>query len=111
VDGTLGIQPVYGVELPTVALVQAAGEAEPAFIHYNLRLEQAVIATWLARRVDENAFEYWNLIAGTTTDRTQADVDAAVARFDALEPADQRAWFAANYVDLRAGRLNLDDLP
>jgi hypothetical protein len=37
--------------------------------------------------------------------------DAAVARFAALDPAERRAWLEANWTDLRAGRLHIEDLP
>ncbi len=43
--------------------------------------------------------------------RDQAAIDAAVARFAALDPVAQRAWLEANWADLRAGSLTLDDLP
>lgn len=35
----------------------------------------------------------------------------AAERFGRLSPTEQRAWLEAHYTDLRAGRLDLDDLP
>ena len=43
--------------------------------------------------------------------RDRSAIDAAVARFAALDLAAQRAWLEANWADLRAGSLTLDDLP
>jgi len=39
------------------------------------------------------------------------EFDAAVARFAALDPNVRRAWLEANWTDLRAGRLHMEDLP
>jgi hypothetical protein len=41
----------------------------------------------------------------------QADIQAAADRFAALSIDEQRAWFMTHYADLRAGSLNLEDLP
>jgi hypothetical protein len=40
-----------------------------------------------------------------------ADVEAAVGRFAALDPAAQHAWLAAHYAALRRGEIRLEDLP
>jgi hypothetical protein len=44
-------------------------------------------------------------------DALQPTFDAAVDRFLALSPEQQRAWLEANWDALRAGTLTLDDLP
>jgi hypothetical protein len=41
----------------------------------------------------------------------QADIESAADRFGALPETDQRAWLEANWDELRAGTLTLDDLP
>jgi hypothetical protein len=41
----------------------------------------------------------------------KADIDAAIDRFAALSPEEQRGWLEANWEALRAGELTLEDLP
>lgn len=41
----------------------------------------------------------------------ESELDAAVDRFLALSPEEQRAWLEANWDALRAGELTLDDMP
>jgi hypothetical protein len=41
----------------------------------------------------------------------QAQIDAATERFLALDPATRRAWLNANWTELRAGLLTLEDMP
>lgn len=41
----------------------------------------------------------------------EREVDAAVDRFVALSPEQQRAWLEANWAALRAGELTLEDMP
>jgi len=117
-NGTLTIDPIFGdVEGVTLALVQDSVAPGPGWnMQYHLQPEQDVIAIWLARRIDASAFEHsyrmtFDSVAGPIRDPVQDDIDAAVARFNALAPAEQRAWLEANYADLRAGRLDMDDLP
>lgn len=117
-DGTLTIDPVYsGVETAALALVQPPVEPGPGWkLQHEPGPAQAVIARWLAQRVDPNAFAHWQRnvfdpVQGVIPDPMQTKIDAAVARFSALDPAEQHAWLEANIVDLRAGRLELEDLP
>jgi len=111
-DGTLATGP-YGVEMAALALVQPPVAPEPGWnLHYDLQPEQIAVAIWLAQRVEDQAFFRW-LLNGQLRDTqaTEAAIYAAVDRFNALDPAEQRRWFDAHYADLRAGRLTLDDLP
>ena len=53
---------------------------------------------------------------GCTPDATlyqtqRQEFDAAMARFAALDPVARRAWLEANWTELRAGRLSVEDLP
>jgi len=41
----------------------------------------------------------------------QAQIDAATERFLELDPAARQAWLTANWADLRAGLLTLEDMP
>jgi hypothetical protein len=41
----------------------------------------------------------------------ESEIHAAVDRFTALSPEEQRAWLEANWDALRAGELTLDDMP
>lgn len=93
-----------------------------------------VVGEWLVRRVggdqaDESGampVEIFDLLpevaplrcdeTGCAPDESQyralrQEFDAAVARFSALDPATRRAWLEANWADLRAGRLTMEDLP
>jgi hypothetical protein len=74
----------------------------------NLNSAQRVIAFWLMERTDENPSE-WQLLFGVG--QPDATVAAAVERFSALGPDAQRAWLMANYQDLRAGRIEIEELP
>ena len=88
---------------------------------------QAALAIWLLDRAgfdgrledvtltaDRSLVPPGSNPAGAEADaaaRQRSAIDAAVARFAALDAAAQRAWLGANWADLRAGSLTLDDLP
>ena len=112
-DGTLTIDPVSsGVETDALALVQPPVEPGPGWnLQWDVQPEQYAVAVWLARRVDESAFAQFGPFHVPEYAQTLAAIEAAVTRFSALDPVEQRAWLEANYADLRAGRLSLDDLP
>ncbi|MEX1157940.1 MAG: hypothetical protein WEC79_03295 [Thermomicrobiales bacterium] len=118
-DGTLTIDPISsGVEMAALALVQAPVEPGPGWnLQMHVQPEQAVIARWLARRVDAASFEQWDIMlhdpvsGGTIRDPIQNEIDAAAARFSALDSDTQRRWLEENYVNLREGLLSLEDLP
>jgi hypothetical protein len=75
--------------------VQAVDEARKAGITDPMGLNQYLNETRLAG--DPEAF--------------RAEVEAAIARFAALSPEEQRGWLEANWTSLRAGQLTLEDLP
>jgi hypothetical protein len=118
-DGTLTIDPLAReFEMEALALVQGPVEPGPGWnMDTQVRPEQDVIARWLARRVDAAAFDHfwdrqtWHDDGTVSRQPIQDEIDAAVERFNALHPAEQRAWLEANYADLRSDRLSLDNLP
>lgn len=69
---------------------------------------QQALTQWLyARTVDQGGLECGDshgLLA------SPAECEAA-ARFEALGPERQRAWFAEHWADLRAGKIRLENLP
>jgi hypothetical protein len=67
---------------------------------------QRVIAIWLISRTGASLTGAQAFFGAGHPDET-----AAVARFSALGPDAQRAWLMANFQDLRAGRVDIDDLP
>lgn len=69
---------------------------------------QAVIAAWLLQQAgrDPHSLDYW-----TSADANSEAVAATRKRFDQLSPEERRSWFRKNYVDLRAGKIGLKDLP
>ena len=69
---------------------------------------QIAIALWLLDRAGEPPTGMQWLVGAGQPD---AGVTAAAARFAALPPEAQRAWLNANFQELRAGLLELDDLP
>ncbi|MDP9487234.1 MAG: hypothetical protein M3Q49_15880, partial [Actinomycetota bacterium] len=72
---------------------------------------QRVIAAWLSYRAGDfgsaNSMAFREAVNGQLCPRSAAVVE----RFDALTPAERRAWLETNYADLRAGELTLEDLP
>ncbi len=88
---------------------------------------QAAMAIWLMDRAgfdgrledvlaaaDRSLGAFGGHPSGANADASARDrsaIDAAVARFAALDPVAQRAWLESNWADLRAGSLALDDLP
>jgi hypothetical protein len=50
-------------------------------------------------------------LAPEDADGLLADVHLAAERFGALSPEEQRAWLETNFAALRAGELELEDLP
>jgi hypothetical protein len=67
---------------------------------------QRVIALWLITRTGASLTGAQAFFGAEHPDET-----AAVARFSALDPDAQRTWLMANFQDLRAGRIEIDDLP
>lgn len=81
---------------------------------------QIAMRSWLLQRADIDShwrcdnprFRSWETPGmPTSAGMTTRETCAATAHFAALTSAEQRAWLEANYVDLRAGRLTLEDLP
>jgi hypothetical protein len=69
---------------------------------------QQVIATWLLERAGENpALARVFAIPGQPDEA----IAAAVRRFSALGPEAQHAWLMANFQNLRAGQIGIEDLP
>jgi hypothetical protein len=65
---------------------------------------QDAIAMWLVEQAgfEDEALPFLGV---------PVEIEAAVDRFAALDPAAQRAWLEANFAALRAGELTLEDLP
>lgn len=106
-DGTLAIVPgAFVVPRAAYVLVHAG-------VSQSLTPAQLAIALWLMDRTGASASEtQWMLVvaqAGTTV--VDEPIDAALARFAALAPDAQRAWLCAHFQELRAGQIELDDLP
>ena len=62
---------------------------------------QRVLVGWLMRQAG---------LTGAPA-RGGPEVEAAIQRFDALDPHVRRAWLEENYAALRTGELTLEDLP
>jgi hypothetical protein len=100
-DGTLEVLP--GPFVVPHALYDLMHERDT-----ELNRAQLAIAFWLINRAGENASETQLFVGAGQPD---AEVAAAVERFSALSPDDQRAWLVARFQDLRAGRVGIDELP
>lgn len=100
-DGTLEIMPGDSIALRAAydLVHDPATDLSPA---------QLVIAFWLLGRADEPTTAAQAFFGAGQPDATVA---AAVARFAALDPNTQRAWLSTHFQDLRAGRIDLEDLP
>jgi len=72
---------------------------------------QRVMAGWLVYRAGDygstGSMAFREAVNGQLCPKSAAVVE----RFDALAPAERRAWLEANYADLRAGELTPKDLP
>lgn len=128
---------VDGAVLFDLSDVAVAGSVQAAvFLDKTDRMAvttpQLVILQWLSDRADiprtvpwpygwpsevpSTTEEFADSAMGIGPDQAQLDAfapqfDAAVARFAALGPDEQRAWLEANWDALRAGELSLEDLP
>ena len=69
---------------------------------------QFAIGLWLSDPAGEPT---WKIAEFFHVGQPDEAVTAAVARFAALDPDTQRAWLGAHFRDLRAGKIELDDLP
>ena len=120
-EGTVALNASWTDTAVETVMVMPMGEAllsdptDPAF--EGLNASQHAILTWLAEQAGGQWFigraaEVSYLQSGQEQfAQYRADVDAAVDRFEALSPEDQRAWLDANWDALRAGDLTLEDLP
>jgi hypothetical protein len=99
-DGTLEILPGVSFTLIAYDLVHDAGT--------DLNAAQIAIAYWLMDRAGEDAFDLHGLFGPGQPD---AAVAAAFARFGALPPDEQRRWLIENFQALRAGDIDIGDLP
>lgn len=76
---------------------------------------QSVVADWLmyqagvALREETGSGNF--LVWGWTHPVEGSDEQRVLERFIALPPDERRAWLEENWVDLRAGKLTLEDLP
>jgi hypothetical protein len=119
---------------PTAAIHTGAAEVRPADFGYEYDSAQYVVLAWLVDQADarwiapiehvEEAaallHQPWCYETDCPEERPVLEADfttlenrleAAMARFSALDPATRRAWLEANFADLRAGQLTLEDLP
>jgi hypothetical protein len=130
VGGDIGLIQGLAEELMPVESMGAGGPSRPA--------SQVVILTWLATRGATDRPDWLNHVVGVPTEvaldspetvdtaagiwyppvydeaslaEWDQRIDDAVSRFEALSPAEQRAWLEANWTELRAGNLTIDDLP
>ena len=108
-------------ELPFALVADPSGYIEEDFEAYNSGEScskpgghtgeaQHVVADWLRWQTGI----YSSMESETFMDSSRLvcpESEAAVKRFDALAPAERRAWLEKNYADLRAGKLTLKDLP
>ena len=79
---------------------------------------QRAIATWLVRQAgwpDLDAPAEFvgmpGISSSTAYEQAIADISLAADRLGALSPAEQQSWLEANLIALRAGTLELEDLP
>lgn len=72
-------------------------------------IAQYVVMSALAREIGVEEWPEWFHRAPGNVD--DPAVHAAIDRFAALSPEDQRAWLDTNWDDLSHGRLTLEDLP
>jgi hypothetical protein len=108
-----------GTSYQAVATAAAVGAVRnPSDDPFALTPAQHAIATWLVRQAgwpDLDAPPSLEAVPGNTTradyERELADISLAADRFAALSPAEQRAWLETNLAVLRAGTLELEDLP
>ena len=107
------INATHLVHLAIPALFDPSRDGKP------MSAAEQTIAAWLIRDLDLQdpaAFLYPPVQAGepasdAAIETWRADIDAAADRFAALSLEEQRAWLEANWDALRAGTLNLEDLP
>lgn len=71
---------------------------------------QIVVSGWLLWQTDEYD-SMGSAVSEAASGMSLPKFEESLKRFDALEPAERRAWFEKNYADLRAGKLTLEDLP
>lgn len=99
--GTLEILPgPFVVDYAAYDLVHESGA--------DLNRAQTVIAIWLMDRGGESTRATQPFFGPGQPD---AQVTAAVERFSVLSPDAQRAWLGAHFQELRAGLIEMDDLP
>jgi hypothetical protein len=74
---------------------------------------ERTIVGWLMHEAgsEPTFFLPWGRVSQDNVIAHEQELHAAVDRFAALSPEEQRAWLEANWDDLRAGRLTLEDLP
>lgn len=100
-DGTLEIVPGAAPVAIVARDLVSAPEAE-------LTPAQQAIAFWLLEQAGEPTTGLGWLFGQGQPD---TGVRAAIARFASLDPDAQRAWLSEHYLALRAGRIDLGDLP
>ncbi len=108
-----------GTSYQSVATAAAVGAVRnPSDDPFAITAAQRAIATWLMRQAgwpDLDVLAEFVGIPGVSsrTDYEQAlaEISLAADRFAALTPAEQRSWLETNLTTLRAGTLDLEDLP
>lgn len=82
------------------------------------RASQVVILRWLLEPASTSTPGSANadnltmgVIAFDPAEASEEEIRAAINRFAALTPEDQRTWLEANWAELRAGNLTLADVP
>jgi hypothetical protein len=100
-NGTLEVLPgPFVVQHAVADLVREPGT--------DINQAQVAIAFWLMDRAGESKLGIqWFLGTG----QPDAEVAAAIERFSARSPDAQHAWLVAHFRDLRAGQIDIDDLP
>ena len=72
---------------------------------------QRMMAGWLIYRAGDydsaGSMAFTEAVNGQLCPKSAAVIE----RFDALAPAERRAWLEANFADLRSGKLTLEDMP
>lgn len=115
-DGFRGMVPT----LSAAGLVGLRVPAGPDGTRNPANLPRVVVGSWLLMEAGfgngtEQQFGFFVYGVGpdqaTGARELRAKVDAAIARFAALDPAIRHQWLVTNFAALRAGALTLDDLP